>query len=80
MNISESGARIEDINRLVVNFHASHPQACDVEKVILSFGTNDIKYDSQARSQGGSRVGNAFPDDSLAYPGEILAKSPNHKF
>ena len=44
LNFSESGARISDIKRMVDDFHDYHVDADDVEKIILCFGTNDIKH------------------------------------
>ena len=44
INISRSGAKIRDILHNVEYFHHNSPDAADVEKIIFSFGTNDIKY------------------------------------
>ena len=44
INISESGAKISDISRMVEHFYFNNPSSNDVDKVIFSFGTNDIKY------------------------------------
>lgn len=46
INQSKSGAKIADIIEMVDEFHGSNPAADDVEKVILSFGANDIKYEN----------------------------------
>ncbi len=42
INVSRSGATMETINDMVQDFHDTNPASNDVEKVILSFGTNDI--------------------------------------
>ena len=46
INISQSGAKIKDIFHNVREFYSTHQAARsdDVEKIIFSFGTNDIKY------------------------------------
>ena len=44
LNFSESGARIHDIKRMVDDFHDYHVDAQNVDKIILCFGTNDIKH------------------------------------
>ena len=43
INISENGAKIRDIIKNLVEFH-DNEAADDVEKIIFSLGTNDIKY------------------------------------
>ena len=45
INQSMSGAKICDISEMVDVFHGTNPAADDVEKVILSFGANDIKHE-----------------------------------
>ena len=47
INISQSGARIGHIGDMIDDFYVNHPAAGDIEKVILSFGTNDIKHSSK---------------------------------
>ena len=42
INISKSGANIEDINDMIDEFYTTNPAANEIEKVIYSFGTNDI--------------------------------------
>ena len=46
INVSHSGAKIKDIYLNVREFYSTHQAALsdDVEKIIFSFGTNDIKY------------------------------------
>ena len=44
INISESGAKIEDISRMLDNFYHTNPNINNVDKIIYSFGTNDIKF------------------------------------
>ena len=44
INISESGAKIEDISRMLDNFYHTNSNVNDVDKIIYSFGTNDIKF------------------------------------
>ena len=46
VNFSKSGAKIKDILDNVHEFYHSHKSARedDVEKIIFSFGTNDVKY------------------------------------
>ena len=44
VNVSQSGAKIMDISKMVENFYFTHPSSNDVDKIIFSFGTNDIKY------------------------------------
>ena len=46
INVSKNGASMKDISEMMDNFHGTSPAADDVEKVILSFGTNDIKHES----------------------------------
>ena len=43
INVSESGAKIEDISKMMDSFYYSNPSADDVDKIIFSFGTNDIR-------------------------------------
>ncbi len=42
INVSRSGATMTTISDMVQDFHDTNPASSDVEKVILSFGTNDI--------------------------------------
>ncbi len=74
INVSQSGARINDINTLVENFHATNPAADDIEKVILSFGTNDIKYDSSRSGVDKLRVpiGNLIAKVKHLFPGAVV--------
>ncbi len=74
INVSQSGARIEDIDKLVDNFHATNPAANDVEKVILSFGTNDIKYDSSRAGVNKLQVpiGNLIAKVKHLFPGAVV--------
>ena len=52
INVSVNGAHIKDISEMIDNFHATSPAAKDIEKVILSFGTNDIKiYESNHKRE-----------------------------
>ena len=46
LNLSQSGAKIVDIKDNVKNFYSSNEAAKsdDVEKIIFSLGTNDVKY------------------------------------
>ena len=46
VNVSQSGAKIKDISFNVRQFYSTHEAARndDVEKIIFSFGTNDIKF------------------------------------
>ena len=46
INVSQSGAKIRDITENIQNFHKTHAaaEADDIEKIILSVGTNDIKH------------------------------------
>lgn len=44
INISQSGAKIRDIKRNMEFFHANNSAAPYVDKIVFSFGTNDIKY------------------------------------
>ncbi len=74
INVSQSGARIEDISNLVDNFHDRNPSALDVEKIILSFGTNDIKYDSSKAGVSKLRVpiGNLIAKVKHLFPDAII--------
>lgn len=46
VNVSQSGAKIRDITENIEHFHKTHSaaKADDIEKIILSVGTNDIKH------------------------------------
>lgn len=46
INISQSGAKIKDLIKNVIDFYENDVTAKndDIEKVILSIGTNDVKY------------------------------------
>ncbi len=74
VNISQSGARIADIDNLIDNFIDRHPKAHDVEKVILSFGTNDIKYDSSRSGANKLRVpiGHLIAKVKHVFPGAVV--------
>ena len=47
-NVSKSGARIADISRMVDNFYQRNvnTEVKNVEKIILSFGTNEVKHET----------------------------------
>ncbi len=47
INVSKSGAHISTISDMVENFHLSSQYSNRVGKIILSFGTNEIKYESK---------------------------------
>lgn len=45
VNCSYSGARIPDILKIAQDFFVEHPQSVDiVDKIIISVGTNEVKY------------------------------------
>ena len=45
VNISSSGATIENINKMASDFHYENPQSVHkVDKIVLSVGTNDVKW------------------------------------
>ncbi len=60
INVSRSGATMETISDMVQDFYDTNPASSDVEKVILSFGTNDI-----ARERHGVYNPKAFSEQQL---------------
>ena len=45
INLSESGARIGDINRIAGDFHADNPSVVNrVDKILINVGTNEVKW------------------------------------
>ncbi len=50
VNVSQSGARIQDIERLVDNFYHTHRSATDIEEVILSFNKGSTETDCDLNS------------------------------
>ena len=51
VNCSTSGARIQDVEEMMLNFSETDQLAGEVEKVIISVGTNDVKH--HRRRHGG---------------------------
>ena len=47
INCSKSGAKIQDIGEMVENFYFNHGDKVDVDKIIFSFGTNDIRFETK---------------------------------
>ena len=81
INISESGARINkiesrgrvaDISTMVDKFVRDDPAASDIEKVILSFGTNDIKFSSKGVKHLRSHVYDLLNKVKLYFPGALV--------
>lgn len=44
LNLSESGAKIKHVSENIEYFHKNNKLSGDVEKLIISVGTNDVKY------------------------------------
>ena len=47
INCSKSGAKIHDIHEMVENFYYNHGKIVDVDKIIFSFGTNDVRFQTK---------------------------------
>ncbi len=72
VNLSVSGAKIRDIRKSVLNFRDQHASASDVEKIILSFGTNDIKYSRKGVKHLKHFVTDLVSDCKRLFPDAII--------
>ena len=72
VNVSESGAKISDISRMVEHFYFTHPSSNDVDKIIFSFGTNDIKYQRNGVYKFKKLILNLIHKTKELYPHAII--------
>ena len=72
INISQSGAKIKHISENVEDFYRTNKAATDVEKVILSFGTNDIKYSRRGVAHLKRYVIDLVTKTKVMFPGAIV--------
>ena len=72
INISESGANIRDISDMVDDFARYDPAADDVEKVVLCFGTNDVKFQKKGVGHLRSPVFDLINKVKGYFPGAII--------
>jgi hypothetical protein len=77
INISESGADIKMISEMVDDFALYDPAADDIEKVVLFFGTNDIKDSSKGVSHLKTPVFNLINKVKYCFPGAIILVMSN---
>ena len=68
VNLSKSGAKIQDITNIVDNFYFSHSLAGDVQKIIFNFGTNDIKLERHGVFKFQEPVFNLFSKTRNLFP------------
>ena len=47
INCSKSGANIKDIEEMAENFYFNNGDKVDVDKIVYSFGTNDIRFETK---------------------------------
>ena len=76
INISRSGAKISDISDMVDDFRMNDPDASDIEKVIFSFGTNDIKSERKAMEKFRQPITDLFNKTKEYFPGCIIYVQP----
>lgn len=72
INVSRSGAKIKDILLNMENFHAQHPSAPYVDKILFSLGTNDIKYSRHGVFHLKQVVINLISKAKELFPGSII--------
>jgi len=72
INVSESGADIKMIEEMVDDFALYDPAASDIEKVVLCFGTNDIKHSSKGVAHLKTPVFNLINKVKYCFPGAVV--------
>lgn len=72
INLSKSGAKIRDIGHNLRAFYELDKAADDVEKIILSFGTNDIKYSRRGVYHLKRYIVRVFDDAKLLFPDAMI--------
>ena len=72
VNISQSGAKIKHISENVDFFHKNNKAAGDVEKVIFSLGTNDIKYSRRGVTHLKRYLVELINKTKTLFPGAII--------
>ena len=72
VNVSQRGAKIPDIERIVDNFYLVNPSANDVDKVILAFGTNDIKFETGGVKKFKDPIINLIKKTKFYFPDAII--------
>ena len=72
INKSKRGAKVGDISRMLDEFYYTDSAACDIEKVILSFGTNDIKYEREGVGKLYGPIVNVIEKAKAYFPGSII--------
>ena len=77
INVSESGADIKMISEMVDDFALYDTAANDVEKVVLCFGTNDIKHSSRGVAHLKTPVFNLINKIKYCFPGATILVMSN---
>lgn len=72
VNISKRGAKIPDIDKLLDNFYLVNPSANDVDKIVFSFGTNDIKYETKGVKQFKEPIVKLIKKAKFYFPDAII--------
>ena len=72
INMSKRGAKIHEIDQLIDDFYILDKSANDVEKVIFSFGTNDIKFETKGVLKFREPVVNLIKKAKLYFPDAII--------
>ena len=72
INISQSGAKIKHIKENVEYFHKINKSAYDVEKIIFSLGTNDVKYSRRGVKHLKRYLIDLINRTKMLFPGAII--------
>ena len=72
VNVSNRGAKIRDILIHVQDFHDTHEAADDIEKIIFSLGTNDIKFSRRGVNHLKHFVIELIDRTKYLFPGAII--------
>ena len=72
INKSRRGAKIEHISAMVDDFCTTDNAALDVEKVILSFGTNEVKFETKGVGKFKQPVFDLLKKVKLRFPYAII--------
>ena len=72
INVSKSGARISDISEMVDDFYNISNDVDDIEKIIFSFGTNDIKHEKFGVAKFRQPVAKLIQKTKYYFPGATI--------
>lgn len=72
VNFSQNGAKIKHISENVDYFYKTHKSAYDVEKIIISLGTNDVKFSRRGVQHLKRYLIDLINKVKLLFPGSII--------